>query len=226
MTFDQEMLALKEKQEREVTELMSRWVVLGALPDMEGYAPPFVHHGKLYGSVGLIQYQQQRYRSIAKGKSPDAELLKTLLTGYPPVDMLLVRGGCTSIRPEPESYENNGDKVEIDPVTIELDPRQHGASISVNWYAMVGEGNGNALWRFEVEFPYHNAKVGTPNYRWERYGGTGEVSSVKFIRFKPVPERARFIKWAGGSSKDPGHITLYWERGDGPDVDGIVRLFE
>lgn len=222
MTFDQEMQVLKERHGREVTELMRRWVVLEKLP-MEGYAPPFVHYGKLYGSVGVIEYDMQRYASIAKGKSPDARLLEALLDAYQPVEMMLVKDGCTSFRPEPESYENNGEKKCVDPVMIKLDPSQHGASIGVKWYAMVGE----ELWRFEVKFPYPNAKVGTPNYRWERYeGGNGEVSSVIFIGFKPVPERAKYIKWAGGSQTDPGHITLYWERGDGPDVDGIVGLFE
>lgn len=221
-TYEQELLELQQKQAREIQELASRYSVIAQLPNIGDYAPPFIHHHKLYGSVGSVNYNIQWYSSIAKGKNPDAVLLKQLLTSHPPVDMIKIKRGCTSIQPEPETYESNNDTIEIDPVIIRLDPSQHGSSISVDWYGRIGEH----LWRFDVEFPYHNQKIGIPNYRWNHYaGGNGEVSSVEFIGFKPVPLRAKYIKWGGGSSKDPGSITVYWERGDGPDVEGLVELF-
>lgn len=221
--LDSELQSLREKYTREEQELINRYQVLSMLPDSGDYAPPSICHYKLYGSVGSITYRIQRYSSIAKGKNPDAQLLKKLLTQHEPVDLMLIRRSCVSIRPEPETYESNGEVVLLDPVTIRMKPSHYDTCNVVEWYGKVGED----LWKFSVEFPYYNVKIGMPKYRWHYYGGreSGEVSSVEFIGFEPVPRNARRIKWAGGSSKDPGEITVYWERGKGLTVDELVELF-
>lgn len=222
-TLDSELQSLRKEYEKKEQELIKHYQVLSMLPDAGDYAPPSICHYRLYGSVGSITYRIQRYSSIAKGKNPDAHLLKTLLTNHKPVDLMLIRGAFTSIRPEPETYESNGEVTLLDPVTIRMTPSYYDTCNRVEWYGKVGED----IWRFSVEFPYYNAKIGMPKYHWHYYGGheSGDVSSVEFLGFTPVPRSAKRIKWAGGSSKDPGEITVYWERGKGLTVDELVELF-
>lgn len=219
-TLEQELADLDKKHASAVADAKLKHSTLVALPDLGEYAPPYIHRHKLYGSVGSIHFSLQRYSSIAEGKNPDAGLLRTLLAFAPPVDIIKIKDGCTSFQPEPETYTSNGNCTDVDPILIDMDPSQFGQATKVKWYGRVGED----LWMFQVELPYHQPKIGTPNFQWNRYaGGQGEVSSVKFIGFTPKPIGAKYIKWAGGTNKDPGHLTVYWERGHNTD---IPALFE
>lgn len=219
-TLEQELGNLDKKHAEAVEEARIKHEVLSKLPDVEGYAPPSIHRYKLYGSQGSIHYRMQRYPSIAEGNNPDVALLRRLLEFAPPVETVKHKDGCTSFRPEPESYENSGEYADVDPVLIDMNPSQYGQEITVKWFGLIGAD----LWIFEVEFPYHNPKVGIPNFRWNRYaGGRGDISSVEFIGFVPKPYGAKYIKWAGGTNKDPGHLTVYWERGHNTDVPALFE---
>lgn len=217
-TLEQELEALEKKAAKERWELESKHAILAKLPIGE-YAPPFIHHHKLWGSMGSINFSMQRYSSIATGKSPTADLLRQLLVALPPADMMLWRDGAVSFRPEPESYTSNGEATDIDPVKIHIDPGISG-STSVEWYGTL-DGD---LWGVKVEFPLHNAKVGALDLKYRYYvGNNGVEISVERCGFQPKPVGAKKIKYAGGGSTDPGSFVVYWERGHNTDVPALFE---
>lgn len=209
-TMEEELTALEIKMQAELKHIERKYAVLSSLPDLGEYAPPSIHSGTLYGSVGSLHFQRQRYSSIAEGKSPDAALLGKLLVAVPPVDLVLFKGGCTSIRPEPEAYTNNGEYREIGPVTVEVDPTNYSQTTAVKWFgALAGD-----IWGVSVEFPIHQPKIGELTLSYARYSrGNGEISSVTRCEFRPKDPTAHIIKWASGDRKTPNHFTIYWGRG-------------
>jgi hypothetical protein len=210
-TLQQEREELARKFEKAAEELEQKWKVLALLPPTEGYAPPMIHHYKMYGSEGGIHFNLQRYSSIAEGKSPDKELLKLMLESFPPVPIIKVREGTTSIRPEPESYESNGEVEEIEPITFRLEPSLHSQTTEVEWYAQVGE---LGLWRIRLEFPLYQHKLGKLDLRWS-HNPNYEDRRVEVCQFYPS-HSLHTIRWASGGPQYPNTFTLYWSRGETP----------
>ncbi len=217
--LEQELKDLAKETEEKRKALLLKYEVLAKLPNVEEYYPPSVHTYGLHGSVGSIHFRMNNYASL-KGKSPDSSLLRTLLAAIPPVDTVKWEEGCTSFRPEPDSYESNGNVVEVDPILLTLDPNTHSDYCEVNWYGKLGE----EIWRIAVQFPLRNpavGKLGKLKLR-PRYLGD-QVTSWEQCEFEPKDHTVNVIRWASGGKEYANHFTIYWDRGRNIDIPALLE---
>lgn len=197
--------------------------ILESLPETAAYAPPSVHVQGLWTTEVLVAYRIQYYASIAKGQSPDADLLEQLVTALPPEPMVLVSDGCKSFRPA--AGEWSGETTPIHPFILRV---RQGSSpaITVNWVTRLPNGK---LARFEVDMPLRGCKLGTAFFV-RGLGQPGREGPVEQCDFRMAPQTPgrptpRKIKWStGGNRYELNEITLYWPEGDGPvDLPGLWR---
>jgi hypothetical protein len=214
VNLNDEMEQLRKKFDSEKALLERKHEVLKLLiPYVEGYEPPFIHHSKLYGSVGSIHFKSSEYESLRKGIRPDKKLLEKLFEKFPPVPLVMVDESCKSFRPE-EFAREIGERANISPVapfTIRLETFQ-GVQPRLEWYAEI---NGE-LWRFDFNFSLHSSKLGHMDMKAAYYGGrdSGKVASWERCEIVFSDEARKVntqrIRWASGSREYPNSFTIYW----------------
>lgn len=230
MTLEQEIAELKLKHEQREQELIREHGILKHFAEFEDYGRPFVHFSKLYGRRGSVAFHWQRYESIAKGKNPDADLLRRLLEKFPGEPKVMYRDSCIGFRDEGNAIESKAKaeerniKVEItelEPVTVAIDPASYSQSAKFEWLTMLdGE-----LWEIEVEFPIYKTEIGKLTLRydyWRQGGHECEVRRIIECDFRP--ETGQRIRYSRADEKTPNHFTVYWLRGlQKPDYPSMVK---
>jgi hypothetical protein len=219
MNLQEELKKLEQQQQEKRAELETKYRVMQQLGVAEGYEPPMVFVHKLYGTVGSVKFDTAFAETLAKGKQPDGELLRALLEQFPPVTTVLVSDGCKSFRPDylevGRAEEWKGTVAEVYGVQVDVEPSTFSRTdVQFKWFAKIdGE-----VWRFEVVVPEYRASVGSLSIRYVRYAD-GEISRCESVSFSPADSNATYIKWASGSSKEPNHLTVYWDVTSGKSVD-------
>lgn len=202
--LEQKRARIEAKHKQDLLALEMECKVLKAVPLVEEYHCMVLPHG-LFGSQGLIKYGPWNGM-----KTPDQELLRSLLTEFPPVAMIKVKGSCTSFQPQVREALLTGSEItEVGPVIVDIST--FGPIAEFKWYAdLWGE-----LWRFGVEFPLRNCRLGNV-----------QKIITRCVPGTNWPAAARSIAWATGEGEKPSgaHFTLYWLR-DVTDFRGMERFW-
>lgn len=210
-TLEQELEELDLKKANDAEALRAKHAVLSAFGDtIAGYHPPFVHYGKLYGTVGSVSFKGTDYDTLREGKQPDGALLRVLLDKYPPVGKVEVKDGCTSFRLASGDWK--GDLLDVCPVTIDIETYQSQRA-AFHWFAEI---NG-ALWRMELSVPLHSTTLGVLTLKWE-YDRYHNPIRVELCTFRPN-HGANCIRFASGGQQYPNNFTLWWDVDSGKALD-------
>lgn len=206
-TFALEAAKKFSEFEKELAALRTKHNVMESLTLPESYVKPQVFMYKLHGSVGSLIWRYKKYPSIASGnKQPDTTLVRKLLESYQPVPMIIIRSGCTSFQPEPETYESNGEVTEINGLIIKTNFREEH---SIEWYAKVA----GDLWQFEVHFPAHQSRNIHTTVHWS--GISYEQARILKQDIRIDIPGAHYIRWASGDSRrTPSDYTIYSHRNE------------
>lgn len=230
MSLEKELAELKAKQAEKEAELIREHGILKHFAEFEEYGRPMVHFYKLYGRRGSVHFNWQRYESIAKGKNPDAELLRRLLEKFPGEPKVMYRDGCVGFRDEGNAIaakakaEERGLKAEItdvEPVTVKIDPAHYSQSVKFEWLTMLdGE-----LWEIEVEYPIYRTSVGKLTLRfdyWRQGGHESEVRRILECDFQP--HTGQRIRYSRVDEKTPNLFVVYWLQSlQKPDYPSMVK---
>jgi len=214
--LEQKRARIEAKHKQDLLALEMEYKVLKAVPLVEGYHCMVLPCG-LFGSQGLIKYRPWHVM-----KTPDQELLRSLLTEFPPVAMIKVKGSCTSFQPQVREELLTGSEItEVEPVIVDIST--FGPIAEFKWYAdLWGE-----LWRFGIEFPLRNCRLGDVQKIITRCVPNTDRPAAWVWRFQQEPGLgARSIAWATGEGEKPSgaHFTLYGLR-DEADIRGMERFW-
>lgn len=214
--LEQKRARIEAKHKQDLLALEMECKVLRAVPLMEEYHYMVLPQG-LFGSQGLIKYRPWHVM-----KTPDQELLRRLLTEFPPVAVIKVKGSCTSFQPQVREALLTGSEItEVEPVIVDIST--FGPVAEFKWYAdLWGE-----LWRFDVEFPLQNCRLGGVQKIITRWVPDTDRPAAWVWRFQQEPGLgARSTAWATGEGEKPSgaHFTLYWLR-DEADTRGMERFW-
>jgi len=197
---------LEAEYQAKRAEIIKDEQFLAALPAWaHEYKHGSPHWYKLYGREVSIHFEPLRYSSIEQGlKSPDLEFVARLMDEFPPLPLVMVKDGCTSVRPAAAAPEDS-ERVSLTPIapfTIRIDTSELAASFE--WTAAVG----GFVAEFKVSLPLP-AKLGRLDVRVkeDRYGGR----KVERCEFEPTVAGARRIRWATGGPQYTNDFTVYWE---------------
>ena len=188
--------------------------------------PHWVHVSPLYGTAGLIKWEQP-FGYNAQG-GPDVAFLKEAAEALPPVRMSLVRDTFLKFVPSAwvegqpeEAREKWREEYELCPFTVHMDQTPgYQSRYYVRWTTEAA----GALWRVEVELPQaEGRKIAYAEPHYEELP-SGERRRAGF-RIHPGPirnavlrgpdgewaEAQSSVKWAGSSSADAHNPhTFYW----------------
>jgi len=230
-TKQQELDKLAQDTEGKRAEIEAKYVILDQMAGIiEGYEPPSIHYGQLYGSNGSIHFRGCDYESIRKGKSPDRDLLAALLKAFPPQPKVQVRDGCLSYRPAVKEWK--GELLDVCPITVHVEVFQ-GLTATYEWFARlctapawvrdhgIAQECLDELWRFEVTFPLGRTELGSVRTEVERdkYGTIMRYTRCEFLPNYDKPLDAQVVKWASGGMQYPNSFELWWDVDGGKEVD-------
>jgi hypothetical protein len=216
MNLAEELARIEKKAADDKERIEKEYAILQLIgPDVSSYETPHIHPWRLYGSRGSIKFSAPFSSSLARGKAPDADLLKFLLGKFSPVPLVQVKDGCTSFRPAFHETKQGQTVLDVFPVTVYIETT-NSPQAKFEWYAnFAGE-----VWNFEVVFPLHQTDLGRLEVRYEYHDrwNNPDNRTVEHCDFHPN-HGAQRIRWASVGRQYTNNFTLWWDMDSGKVVD-------
>lgn len=175
---------------------------------------------KLFGSVAGVSYGDNLF---GQDKATTWEQAKELIAKLPPVDLTLVKNGCTSFQPTsyveslPEDHRDRGkEESPVSPVLLQIEAFQ-GPYLRLEWYARLANGE---LIHVRCNMGYlFSHRIGTYTAKRREHTGGYTYESAKFSPNaelhtihgeEPIAQLESPIRWASGGPEYPNNMTLYF----------------
>jgi len=233
-SLEEQITKAGQEHAAKVARLRQEYAVREALamrvPGLADYIEPSIHVSPLYGRVGSIAWETERYASLApkNRRQPDRGLVDLLTVALPGHPMTMYRDGCLSFRATAyvdglsDEAVSRAELTPVAPWTVKADPNPFSDSVAVNWFALVD----GQVWELSVEFPRHACRdIGDWDIVLKRtkHGDISEVVRCDLRpTFRAAPEPPQRVRWGTGSPTGLHTFTLWWHA-DEPEVEEQIR---